>query len=85
MTKNDLTKELKRVMPCVCLAPYKDRGMADPECSWCGYGEDIVDFILDDRNKIVAPLVMKIKELQDSIESMRRTNDIKEGFSWDRN
>lgn len=52
-----LIKELKRIMPCCCLEDYKKRNMCDPNCSWCGYGEDIASFIIKNRERIVQPLV----------------------------
>lgn len=50
--RDALVKEVKKIMPCTCLDAYKIRKMADPECSWCGYGEDIVELILDRDRKI---------------------------------
>ena len=35
------------------LDDYKKRNMTDPNCSWCGYGEDIVDSIIDNLPKIL--------------------------------
>lgn len=55
--KQELINELKRIMPCTCLDVYKKIPRADPNCSWHGYGDDIVDFILEYRKKVVAPLV----------------------------
>lgn len=55
--RENLIKKLKITMPCTCLDDYKKRNMSDPDCSWCGYGEDITDFILADRKRICEPLV----------------------------
>lgn len=48
--------------------------MADPECSWCGYGEDIVDFILADRKR----------ELNKVINMVRNQRDFHSGSSMTR-
>lgn len=57
MTKDELIKELKRIMPCICLNDYKRINRSDPNCSWCVYGEDLADFIIEDRKKIVEPII----------------------------
>lgn len=60
-SKEELTKQLKRIMPCTCLDSYKKIPRADPNCSWCGYGEDILEFVIKDRKLVCEPLV-KYKE-----------------------
>lgn len=54
--REELSKRLKRIMPCTCL------GLCAPDCSWCGYGGDLVGFIIEDRKRIVEPLVKAVEE-----------------------
>lgn len=60
--REELIKELKKIMPCICIESYKKINRADPDCSWCGYGEDIADFIIAEKKKVVQPLVIAVEE-----------------------
>lgn len=63
--KQEIIKELKCIMPCICLDAYKKIPRADPNCSWCGYGEDIVDLILEDRKKVLFPFKQLVNRLEE--------------------
>lgn len=82
MTKDEMResiiKYLKKIMPCSCIDAYKLRNLSSPDCSWCGYGEDIVEFILADRLRIVQPLVEPItcyegQEMEIVMKAIKRT------------
>lgn len=57
-SREELIRKLKEIMPSSCINAYKKRNLSAPDCAWCNYGEDIADFIIEDRKKVA------IKELE---------------------
>lgn len=76
MTGSDkLIEELKSIIPCSCIEAYTSRKLSAPDCCWCNYGEDILEFILTERHCIIKPLVnLKWEEgkLMDTIDAVDR-------------
>ena len=68
-----LIGEIKKAMPCSCIPAYKDRGLSAPDCAFCNHADDIAELIIQDRARIVEPLVKltnsmnTIKEIRDAV------------------
>lgn len=56
-SREELIKELNKIIPCSCIDAYKLRKLTSPDCANCNYADDVADFILEDRKRICGPLL----------------------------
>lgn len=55
--RDRLLGELSDILPCTCIEAYKSRGLSAPDCAGCNHIEDVVDWIIEDRKRIVQPII----------------------------
>lgn len=70
--REKIIKSLTEIMPCNCIAAYKLRSLSAPDCPNCNYVEEIADFILAEKRRIVEPL----NEGFEAVKGMRSKNFI---------
>lgn len=54
--RQELVEELNKIIPCSCIEAYTSRSMSAPDCANCNYVEELADFIIQDRKKIISPI-----------------------------
>ncbi len=48
MTPDELRERAESVVgTCHCHEGYSSRGLRDPSCAWCNYGEDVMELARD--------------------------------------
>ena len=72
--RDKLIEELSKIMPCSCIDAYKLRKISAPDCCNCNYIEDIVYWVIQDRKRIVEPLV-KLDGAGDDLDKLKAINE----------